>query len=79
MEVGDLVQPNNNRFGSAGNAVIPKPVGVVVDVIQKKVWRTHIQGKKINWDVVEPEAHAVVLWPDGPPRPVPAVDLEVIK
>jgi len=34
----------------------------VVDIIQKKVWRTRIQGKRVDWNKVHPEPHAVVLW-----------------
>tara|TARA_B100000700_G_scaffold293121_1_gene353803 strand:+ start:174 stop:404 length:231 start_codon:yes stop_codon:yes gene_type:complete len=53
MKVGDLVV---HKQSSARDA------GLVVDIIQKKVWRTNVQGKKVDWNKVDPEPHAVVLW-----------------
>jgi len=38
-------------------------VGVVVDIIQKKVWRTSVHGRKVDWTKVKPEPHAVILFP----------------
>ena len=57
MKKGDLVR-----------LVDHEAVGLVVDITQKKVWRTNEQGKAVNWNRVEPEPHAVVLWEhnDGP-------------
>ena len=37
-------------------------VGLVVDITEKKVWRTHIHGKQVDWGKIDPEPHAVVLW-----------------
>ena len=70
MKPGDLVSHKSNVSG--------KP-GIVVDVIEKKVWRTHVQGKRVNWDNADPEPHAVVLfpWNDGT-IDVPFLELEVI-
>ncbi len=53
MKVGDLVKRINskNRFEA----------GLVTDIIQKKCWRTDELGKKVDWNKVEPEPHAVVL------------------
>ena len=53
MKVGDLVLHKQKLSSEAG---------LVVDIIQKKVWRTEIQGKKLDWSKVDPEPHAVVLW-----------------
>ena len=55
MKVGDLVH-HISRDPSQGE------VGIVVENIEKKVWRSHIQGKKVDWNKVEPEPHAVVLF-----------------
>ena len=53
MKVGDLVKHRD----------IPGTVpGLVIDIIQKKLWNTAKQGNKVNWDLIKPEPHAVVLW-----------------
>ena len=55
-------------------------LGLVVDVIQKKVWRTHELGRKVNWDLVEPEPHAVVLYSHNEGTvDIPIIDLEVVS
>jgi len=71
MKVGDLVKHKDVPTGTPG---------VVVDMTQKKVWRTNVQGKKIDWDIVDPEPHAVVLFShnDGIIN-IPVVELEVIS
>lgn len=51
MKPGDLVKA---RYSDA--------IGIVVDIIQKKVWRTAELGKKVSWDEIDPEPHAVVLY-----------------
>ena len=66
MQVGAVV---NLKVGSTR-------IGLVIDVIQKKVWRVHDQGIKVNWDTIEPEPHAVVLYGDGLLN-IPTIDLEV--
>ena len=76
MKVGDMVRsamPVDLRSGS------PR-TGLVVELIEKKCWRTSVQGKKINWDAVDPEPHAVVLFPhnDGTIA-IPVIDLEVVE
>lgn len=53
MKAGDMVRYRGDDLGK---------VGLVVDIIQKKVWRTQVLGPKVNWDLVDPEPHAVVLW-----------------
>ena len=69
MQVGDLVK-----------AQYSEAVGLVVDVIQKKVWRTDSHGKKIDWNKVDPEPHAVVLYSHNEGTvDIPVVDLEAAK
>ena len=72
MKAGDIVR----------HIVPPKgeSVGIVVEMIEKRVWRTHIQGKKIDWNKVDPEPHAVVLFShnDGT-IDIPIVELEVVS
>ena len=69
MKVGDLIRV----LGGSGK------IGVVVEMNQKKCWRTHTQGKKIDWDKVDPEPHAVVLFSDDSGMMnIPTVELEVV-
>jgi predicted oxidoreductase (fatty acid repression mutant protein) len=74
VKVGDLVR-------SVPHGILTQSgrVGIVVDTIQKKVWRTDVRGKRVNWDKVEPEPHAVVLFShnDGPIN-IPWSELEVV-
>ncbi len=72
MKVGDMVR---SRRSTLSRRV---PVGLVVEIIQKKCWRTNVQGKKINWDIVDPEPHAVVLYRDST-LTIPVADLEVTE
>ena len=74
IDVGDLVRHCSNTV--EGHL---KAGGIVVDVIQKKVWRAGDMGKKVNWDIVDPEPHAVVLfpWNDGTIN-IPFAELEVV-
>ena len=51
MKVGDLVSHRD-----------ADRTGLVVEMTQKKVWRTHLLGPRVDWDKVHPEPHAVVLW-----------------
>ena len=67
MKVGDLARYKGDDLGK---------VGLVVDIIQKKCWRTAIQGKQIDWNAVDPEPHAVVLWEhNDEPVTVPFTEL----
>ena len=69
MKVSDLVR-----------AEYSEAIGLVVDVIQKKVWRTHELGRKVDWDLVEPEPHAVILYSHNEGTvAIPITDLEVIS
>jgi hypothetical protein len=68
MKVGDLVQ--SKKINGA-----PRRAGLIVDVVEKKCWRTHILGKKVDWARIEPEPHGVVLVGDTK-LTIPLVDLE---
>ncbi len=68
MKVGDLVR---NSLACDGE------LGLVVDMIQKKCWRTEVHGPMIDWRKIDPEPHAVVLYPGRPTITVPVTDLEV--
>ena len=69
MKIGDLVMHKNVRR--------PASIGIIVDEIEKKVWRSSIQGKKIDWKSVDPEPHAVVLFPHNCTTvDIPTCDLE---
>ena len=71
MKVGDMVK-FRRRIITLGR------VGVVTGFEDRKCWRTEDRGKKINWDIVDPESHAIVLFDNGTSR-IPVVDLEVIN
>ena len=68
MKVGDLVRL---RKGSLS-------VGIAIDFLQKKCWRTHELGRQINWDIVEPEEHAVVFFGQEQKMTIPVIELEVV-
>ena len=72
MKVGDLVMVKTHPKGGL------KRTGVVVEIIQKKCWRTHKMGKKINWDLIDPEPHGVVMF-DDLIRTIPEADLRVFE
>lgn len=72
MKVGDLVRraPDVYRGGDR--------TGIVVEMIQKKCWRTNVQGKKIDWNAIDPEPHAVVLFSENSGTiSIPVIELEV--
>ena len=70
MKVGDLVKSKT----ITGR---PRKAGLIVDLIEKKCWRTHILGKAVDWDKIDPEPHAVVLI-EGHKLTIPLTDLELI-
>tara|TARA_R110002074_G_scaffold99899_5_gene215970 strand:- start:648 stop:872 length:225 start_codon:yes stop_codon:yes gene_type:complete len=70
MKVGDLVKLSAVH-GASFRA------GLIVEFIEKKCWRTDVHGKKIDWNKIDPEPHAVVLI-DGDRRTIPLADLEAI-
>ena len=55
MKIGDLVKLKSMHRRQAPRA------GLIVDLIEKKCWRTDVFGTKIDWGKIEPEPHAVVL------------------
>tara|TARA_B100000214_G_scaffold115452_1_gene81503 strand:- start:416 stop:646 length:231 start_codon:yes stop_codon:yes gene_type:complete len=73
VKVGDLV-----RLKKICETQADSRAGIVVDTLEKKVWRTDEMGKKIDWNAVSPEAHAVVMYDDCRLN-IPVVDLEVIR
>ena len=74
MKAGDLVR----HHSATRNIHALEPTGIVVDIIQKKVWRTNLQGKRVNWAKVNPEPHAVVLYSQRGTLSIPITELEVI-
>ena len=76
MKVGDLVRHINTELECG-------EVGIIVDIIQKKVWRTHLLGKKIDWNKVQPEPHGVVMYSElinfGELIAIPTLELVVVE
>ena len=72
MKIGDLVKllPMTRRT--------PKRIGLIVELIEKKCWRTGELGNKVDWNKVDPEPHAVVLV-NGKKLTLPMVDLEAVN
>ena len=68
MKVGDLV-----KLKGVGDS----RDGLIVEFMEKKCWRIDALGPKVNWDKIEPESHAVVLF-RSEPLEIPVVDLEVL-
>ena len=69
MKIGDLVKLSPERWGTHQTA------GIIVEFIEKKCWRTHILGKKVDWGRIEPEPHGVILVGDTK-LTIPLTDLE---
>ena len=70
MKVGDLVKLSSAHGKS-------KPA-LVIDLIEKKCWRTEVNGPRVNWDIIEPEPHAVIMV-NGDQRTIPVTDLELFE
>ena len=68
MKVGDLVK----RIGTARFEA-----GLVTDIVEKKCWRTDVLGKKVDWNKIDTEPHAVVLIGENY-MTIPIVDLELV-
>ncbi len=66
MKVGDLVNWNGN-------------ICMVAEIYSSKVWRTHTQGKAINWSQIEPEPFVRILSRSGTLHGVPQVDVKIIE
>jgi len=71
MKIGDIVKlsPMTRRT--------PQRIGLVVDLVEKKCWRTDTRGNKVDWNKVDPEPHALVLV-NGKKLTLPIIDLKVI-
>ena len=52
MKAGDLVRPTD----------CPSFIGIVIRVFDHKLWETSKMGKQVNWDKVDKEPFAEVLW-----------------
>jgi len=72
MKIGDLVKLSSFASGRASFRA-----GLIIELVEKKCWRTDIHGKKIDWSKIDPEPHAVVLI-HGDKRTFPLTDLEQI-
>tara|TARA_R110002072_G_scaffold226572_1_gene383521 strand:+ start:154 stop:381 length:228 start_codon:yes stop_codon:yes gene_type:complete len=72
MKIGDLVKLKSMHRRQAPRA------GLIVDLIEKKCWRTGELGNKVDWNKVDPEPHAVVLV-NGKKLTLPMVDLEAVN
>lgn len=71
MKCGDLVKLQG--AGSRGQT------GIVVDIIQKKVARTSINNRVVNWDFIDPEPHGIVLFANNDGTiTIPVRELEVL-
>tara|TARA_E500000331_G_scaffold291111_1_gene287432 strand:- start:752 stop:979 length:228 start_codon:yes stop_codon:yes gene_type:complete len=71
MKVGDLVKLKSMHRRQAPRA------GLIVDLIEKKCWRTDVFGNKIDWGKIDPEPHAVVIV-NGNRLTIPMTDLEAM-
>ncbi len=69
MKVGDLVKLKSMHRRQ------PRRTGLIVELIEKKCWRTHVLGKKVDWARIEPEPHGVILVGETK-LTIPLTDLE---
>jgi len=72
MNIGDLVKLKSMSRRA------PVRIGLVIDLVEKKCWRTDERGTQVNWNIVEPEPHAVVAI-NGNRLTIPIVDLETVS
>jgi len=72
MKIGDLVKliPMTRRG--------PQRVGVILELVEKKCWRTDVFGNRIDWEKIDPETHAVILI-NGDQRTIPITDLVTVN
>ena len=70
MKAGDLVKLSSAHGKS-------KPA-LVIDLIEKKCWRTEVNGPRVNWDIIEPEPHAVVSI-NNSTLTIPITDLSLVN
>tara|TARA_R110000824_G_scaffold391503_1_gene589311 strand:+ start:185 stop:349 length:165 start_codon:yes stop_codon:yes gene_type:complete len=52
---------------------------MVVKLSEKKVWRTHELGVKVDWSKIDPEPVADILLDGRVVTGIPFTDLEVIR
>lgn len=71
LKVGDLVKLKSTHRNQEQRA------GLVVELLDKKCWRTDELGKSIDWNKLEPEPHAVVLVGDKY-LTMPIVNLDLV-
>jgi len=71
VKVGDLVQSKKING-------MPRRAGLIIDIVEKKCWRTHELGRKVDWGRVEPEPHGVVLVGETK-LTIPLIDLEPMR
>ena len=72
MRVGDLVKLKSMHRRQEQRA------GLIVELLDKKCWRTDVMGKKVDWNKVEPEPHAKVLVGEKY-LTIPISDLELVR
>jgi hypothetical protein len=72
MKVGDLVKLKNMHRRQKERA------GLITDFVDKKCWRSDKMGTSVDWGLLEPEPHAVVLVGERY-LTIPVIDLEVIN
>ena len=70
MKVGDLVRAFKSSRGAG-------KMGVVVKLFEKKIWRTEVFGKGVNWNKIDPEPVADVMIA-GRVVSIPLTDLELL-
>ena len=70
MQVGDLV-----KLSAAHGA--DTRAGLIVDLIEKKCWRSDQRGPRGDWNKIDPEPHGVVLM-KGNKLTIPLTELEVV-
>ena len=68
MKVGDLV-----KLKGVGDS----RAGLIVEFMEKKCWRTDALGPKVDWDKIQPESHAVVVFRSDRLE-IPVLDLETV-
>ena len=72
MKIGDIVQ---RKYGGWNAASTKGQTGIVIKIFEKKCWRTHELGSKVNWDLIDPELHCSVLIGERV-SDIPMTDLE---
>ncbi len=72
MKVGDLVKTFQESRGGGR-------MGMVVKLSEKKVWRTHELGIKVDWSKIDPEPVADVLLDGRVVAGIPFTDLKVMR